>query len=80
MFLVRKAALAVAAGVTAILSFGPASAYAAAATIPFGQNQVGTATYYHDAGFGACGTQINAGGSPPPIRTPTRCAAASRCR
>jgi Ricin-type beta-trefoil lectin domain/Lytic transglycolase len=60
MLSVRKAALAVAAGVTAILSFGPASAHAAAATIPFGQNQVGTATYYNDAGYGACGTQINA--------------------
>lgn len=56
MFSVRKAALAVAAGAIAALAF----ADAAQAAIPFGQNQVGTATYYNDAGYGACGTQINA--------------------
>lgn len=56
MLSVRKAALAVAAGMTAVLAF----AGAAAAAIPFGQNQVGIATYYNDAGFGACGTPINA--------------------
>jgi hypothetical protein len=46
--------------VTAILSFGPASAYAAAATIPFGQNQVGTATYYvqRQGHHGANGTAV----------------------
>src|SRR3954471_12629490 len=30
------------------------------ADIPFGQPISGRATYYDDAGFGACGTQINA--------------------
>jgi len=52
----RRAALAVAAGMVAVLAF----ADAAAAAIPFGQNQVGIATFYNDAGYGACGTPINA--------------------
>jgi hypothetical protein len=56
----RKAAWSVVAGTMAILAFGPAPAGAAAATIPFGQNQVGIATFYNDAGYGACGTPINA--------------------
>jgi hypothetical protein len=56
LFSVRKAAIAVAAGAMAVLAFSGA----AQAAIPFGQNQVGIATYYNDAGFGACGTQINA--------------------
>jgi expansin (peptidoglycan-binding protein) len=30
------------------------------ADIPFGQPITGTATYYTDAGYGACGTQIDA--------------------
>ncbi|WP_198679487.1 cysteine/serine endopeptidase inhibitor [Thermomonospora amylolytica] len=30
------------------------------ADIPFGQPINGNATYYNDAGYGACGTQINA--------------------
>jgi hypothetical protein len=55
VFSVRKAGLAVAAGVMAVL--GPVAAQAA---VPIGQNQVGVATYYNDAGYGACGTQINA--------------------
>jgi hypothetical protein len=60
LFSVRKAALAAAVGMMAILGFGPVGAQAAVAAIPIGQNQVGVATYYNDAGFGACGTQINA--------------------
>ncbi|WP_345433585.1 cysteine/serine endopeptidase inhibitor [Actinoallomurus vinaceus] len=30
------------------------------ADIPFGQTMNGNATYYNDAGYGACGTQVNA--------------------
>jgi hypothetical protein len=48
-----------AAGVMATLGFGMTGAEAAA-TVPIGQDQVGVATYYNDAGYGACGTQINA--------------------
>ncbi len=36
------------------------SAGAADASIPFGQVMTGKATYYDDAGYGACGTPINA--------------------
>jgi hypothetical protein len=60
LFSLRKAAWSVLAGAMAILTFGPAPAGAAVATIPFGQNQVGIATFYNDAGYGACGTPINA--------------------
>ncbi|WP_436519901.1 cysteine/serine endopeptidase inhibitor [Actinoplanes sp. HUAS TT8] len=35
-------------------------ATAAGAAVPVGQTFTGTATYYNDAGFGACGTPINA--------------------
>ena len=52
----RKVALAVAVGMMAI----PVLSAPAAASIPFGQTQVGVATYYNDAGYGACGTRINA--------------------
>ncbi len=34
------------------------------ADIPFGQPIDGTATYYNDAGYGACGTQIDASSQP----------------
>jgi hypothetical protein len=57
---VRKAALAVAAGMMAVLAF----ADAAAAAIPFGQNQVGIATYYNDAGFGTAIDLYSCVGSP----------------
>jgi ricin-type beta-trefoil lectin protein/rare lipoprotein A (RlpA)-like double-psi beta-barrel protein len=60
LFSVRKAVLAAAAGIVAVLGSGPGVADAATATIPFGQPQVGTATFYNDAGYGACGTPINA--------------------
>jgi ricin-type beta-trefoil lectin protein/rare lipoprotein A (RlpA)-like double-psi beta-barrel protein len=60
LFSVRKATLPALAGMMAILGFGQVAAEAAAATIPIGQTQAGVATYYNDAGFGACGTQINA--------------------
>ncbi|GAA2532036.1 hypothetical protein Ahu01nite_096220 [Winogradskya humida] len=56
MLFVRKAALAVAAGLTAVVAL----AAPAAAAIPIGETQTGTTTYYNDAGYGACGTQINA--------------------
>ncbi|WP_067508083.1 cysteine/serine endopeptidase inhibitor [Actinoplanes sp. TFC3] len=56
MFSVRKAVLSVAAGLTAVLAL----AAPAAAAIPIGQVQNGKATYYNDAGYGACGTPINA--------------------
>jgi chitodextrinase len=47
-------ALAVA---TAAIGLGAAPAHAA---IPVGQPRTGSMTYYNDAGYGACGTQIDA--------------------
>ncbi|MFD8597938.1 cysteine/serine endopeptidase inhibitor [Kitasatospora sp. NPDC059646] len=41
-----------------LLAFGTGSA---AAAIPINQPMTGTATYFTDTGYGACGTQINAG-------------------
>ncbi|MFE7191684.1 cysteine/serine endopeptidase inhibitor [Kitasatospora sp. NPDC057541] len=37
------------------------SAGTASAAIPINKPMTGKATYYNDAGYGACGTQINAG-------------------
>jgi expansin (peptidoglycan-binding protein) len=53
-------ASAVVAGALAILGATAGSAEAAAAGIPVGQVQNGKATYYNDAGYGACGTWLNA--------------------
>lgn len=47
--------VAAAIGALTVLGAGPA-----AADIPIGQPIDGTSTYYNDAGYGACGTQINA--------------------
>jgi expansin (peptidoglycan-binding protein) len=47
----------VAAAMVALLVFGAGSAFA---DIPIGQQQNGNMTYYTDAGYGACGTQIDA--------------------
>lgn len=49
--------LALLASVAAVVLF---TAGTANASIPFGQTMTGKATYYDDAGYGACGTQINA--------------------
>jgi hypothetical protein len=46
------------AAVAAIAAAVPANA--APAAVPIGQTMTGTATYYNDAGYGACGTLINA--------------------
>jgi hypothetical protein len=43
------------ATILVLLTGNPASA-----AIPVGQTFTGEATYYDDAGYGACGTQINA--------------------
>ena len=48
-------AVLAATGTVTVLAAGPA-----AADVPVGQPIDGTATYYNDAGYGACGTQINA--------------------
>ena len=40
--------------------FGALGSGTASAAIPIGQQQSGNMTYYTDAGYGACGTQINA--------------------
>ena len=48
-------AVAATAGALTVLGAGPD-----AADIPIGQPISGTSTYYNDAGYGACGTQINA--------------------
>jgi hypothetical protein len=52
------AALAGALGVAVVLT-GP-SAGAATRAIPIGHKMTGSMTWYNDAGFGACGTRINA--------------------
>ncbi|MDQ1295868.1 MAG: hypothetical protein QG608_3755 [Actinomycetota bacterium] len=56
IFGVSAAVLAGAAGVGALL----VSASADAATIPLDRVVTGKATYYNDAGYGACGTRIDA--------------------
>jgi expansin (peptidoglycan-binding protein) len=48
------------ATVTAAVLLPVVLAGTAYADIPFDQPMNGNATYYNDAGFGACGTQINA--------------------
>ena len=61
----RRRCFAVAAFLTACVSgivaavVGVTGAGAAAA-IPIGQSMTGTMTYYNDAGYGACGSSINA--------------------
>ncbi|MEV4639046.1 cysteine/serine endopeptidase inhibitor [Actinoplanes sp. NPDC049548] len=47
-----------AATVTVVVAMVTTSA--SAATIPVGKSQTGKATYYDDAGYGACGTEIKA--------------------
>jgi hypothetical protein len=56
IFGVSAAVLAGAAGVGALV----VSSSASAATIPLDRVVTGKATYYDDAGYGACGTQIDA--------------------
>ncbi|MFI9384621.1 hypothetical protein [Kutzneria sp. NPDC052558] len=56
MAIVKKALVALAVAGTIPL----AVAGTAYADIPFNQQVNGNATYYTDAGHGACGTQINA--------------------
>lgn len=57
--LARRAAYALSPLAAAAL-FAVVGAGTAAAAIPIGQPQSGSMTYYTDAGYGACGTQINA--------------------
>jgi hypothetical protein len=52
------AALAAGAVVAGVAASIPAAT--AASGIPIGQTTTGKATYYNDAGFGACGTALNA--------------------
>ncbi|GII52598.1 hypothetical protein Pth03_09870 [Planotetraspora thailandica] len=56
----RTAATAVLLLVLAIAGTALTPAGASAASIPIGQNMTGTATYYNDSGYGACGSSINA--------------------
>jgi hypothetical protein len=57
----RTAVTAALVGMLTVLGFTmtSTSANAATASIPFGQTQYGTATYYNNSGYGACGTYIN---------------------
>ena len=58
---IRVAAAIVGALVVAAAAAGIASAATSATmAIPIGQTQTGKATYSNDAGYGACGTQIDA--------------------
>jgi hypothetical protein len=49
-----------AAALTVVAAVFAATASPAFADIPIGQPINGTSTWYNDAGYGACGTQINA--------------------
>lgn len=54
------AAMTLAGAVAVATTMSGTSAMAATASIPIGQSMTGSMTYYNDAGYGACGTTINA--------------------
>jgi hypothetical protein len=56
----RTVVIAAIAGVLTVLGIASSPANATTSSIPFDQIQYGTATYYSDAGYGACGSYINA--------------------
>lgn len=58
---ISSAGVAVAGALAVLILVTGQPAGAATQTIPFGHRMTGSMTYYNDAGFGACGTRINAG-------------------
>jgi len=56
-----SAGVALAGALAALVLATVPSAGAATRAIPFGHRMTGSMTFYNDAGFGACGTPINAG-------------------